>query len=990
MVAARTVRFSLCVAVLMAAAGVRAERLPVTTYTMREGLPHDHVIAIVPDSRGFLWFGTREGLARFDGHQFVRYDVPGLAGRSVYDLVEDGAGGRWVGTSSGLIHLDDQRRETLLTPIRGKIVAVYSIAREATGRIWCATSAGLFSFHPPTRQFRHTDLGLPTDNTYAAQINALLPDPDGSLWVGTFGGLYRLRPDGQAQRITTDNVQALARDRNGHLWAGTTLGLCQIARDGRVARYKTADGLAADGVMALLAASDGTLWVGTSRGLSRLDSGASRLRSFTSSAGVTDKQIGALAEDREGNIWIGTDSGGAIEIVRRGLVTYLEQDGLVDSRIASILEDRQGNLCVISGHGTVHTFDGKQFTATRANLPASLRNYGWGWNQTWFQDHNGEWWVPTGEGLFRFPRAMHPSELARSRPLAVYTKRDGLFTSEIFRLFEDSRGDVWIGVVGQPFAALCRWERTTGRIHRYSDRRYLPEAAASAFAEDAAGNLWIGFYEGELLRYRNGRFQKFSPADGIRAGTIRALHRDRNGALWVATSRGGAARIDDAAGERPRFIRYGMARGLASEQVLSIAEDLDGRLYFGTGRGVDQLDPRTGNIRHFTAADGLPNNLVNVAYRDRLGFIWFGTLAGLARFDPRTAAFAAKPPAVYIGGLRIAGKPRRLSDAGVLQATNLELGPHENHIEIDFVSPGFRSGEATRYQYLLEGSDAGWSAPRTQRSVTYATLAPGKYRFAVRAIDANGTMSDRPATLAFAIAPPVWRRWWFVTSVAVLIAAMTHAFYRIRLRRLVDLERVRTRIASDLHDDIGASLSRMAILSEVVKREISPSDAETSLNVAQIADSARGLVDSMSDIVWSVDPHHDDLRSLILRIREFASDVLERKGITWTLETPQLDSIALTPEQRRDLYLLFKEAIHNIATHSHCRSAFLKMEIDHRQLVAEICDDGRGFDAAGEGNHGHGLSSMRRRAAHLKGRLEIDSRPGETRLRLSMPLGSRA
>jgi hypothetical protein len=349
----------------------------------------------------------------------------------------------------------------------------------------------------------------------------------------------------------------------------------------------------------------------------------------------------------------------------------------------------------------------------------------------------------------------------------------------------------------------------------------------------------------------------FTVADGLPAGLIRGIYLDHASRLWVATGEGGVSRIDNPAAERPRFITYNTANGLSSNQATAITEDQWGRIYIGTGRGLDRLDPASGQIRHYTTADGLASNFINVALRDREGALWFGTLEGLSRLIPQPDPEASPPP-VLIGSLRIAGAPYPISELGVAEVTGLELGASQNRVSIDFFGLGLAAGETLHYQHNLEGADSDWSALDDQRTVNYANLAPGRYRFLVRAISASGATSPAPAVVAFKILPPVWRRWWFLSLAALSAGLLGYVLYRHRVARLIALERIRTRIATDLHDDIGASLSRVAILSEVVKHQTGSLNLRTHQALTQIADSARGLVDSMSDIVWSVDPRRDD------------------------------------------------------------------------------------------------------------------------------------
>ncbi|HYJ45818.1 MAG TPA: ATP-binding protein, partial [Pyrinomonadaceae bacterium] len=291
-------------------------------------------------------------------------------------------------------------------------------------------------------------------------------------------------------------------------------------------------------------------------------------------------------------------------------------------------------------------------------------------------------------------------------------------------------------------------------------------------------------------------------------------------------------------------------------------------------------------------------------------------------------------------------------------------------------------------------ADDDWSAPTPERTVTFANLAAGTYRLLVRAVDADGRASAEPAAVAFTIAAPVWRRWWFLALAAALVGTAVYALHRYRVARLLEVERVRTRIATDLHDDIGASLSRVAILSEVLKRQLAGGGDGAARMLTEIAESARTSVDSMSDIVWSIDPRHDSLTDVVLRVRQFASDVLEARGIRWEFQVPpEVEKVKLDAERRRHLLLIFKEAINNVVRHSECHFVRLSISLAGNRLKAEVHDDGRGFDgpspeqARESGRGGHGLSNMKARTVELRGECEIaTSLGGGTRLTIEFPL----
>jgi ligand-binding sensor domain-containing protein len=364
--------------------------------------------------------------------------------------------------------------------------------------------------------------------------------------------LYRRRPDGVVELydpkagLPIQNV--LFEDRAGTIWAGTNWGLCQLVPDPQpdqpivARRYTTKDGLAYDSITSLCQSASGKLWVGTARGLcERLavpNKEGRSFQSYTMENGLCDKAIDELTEDHDGNLWMGTPYGGVMRLAASGLASYKEADGLGGSSIGAVFETRSGELCVLSDPGHLDRFDGRRFTGTQLRLPKPITYWGWGWYQTTFQDSRGEWWMATGEGLVRYPKLAQVEELSRTRPRAIYTTREGLPANEIFRLFEDSHGDIWISTLGNPQGVLTRWERATESFHVYPFADIQTESAPTAFCEDASGDLWIGLYRGGLLRYGQGRFTLLTAADGVPAGFVRSLYLDHASRLWVATAEG--------------------------------------------------------------------------------------------------------------------------------------------------------------------------------------------------------------------------------------------------------------------------------------------------------------------------------------------------------------------------------------------------------------------------------------------------------------------
>jgi signal transduction histidine kinase/ligand-binding sensor domain-containing protein len=1009
---------ALCGALLLAVAGnVRAERLAVQSYSASDGLPGGTIGRIFRDSRGFLWFCSGEGAVRFDGYTFTPFGKEeGLGSSVVHDVIETRDGAFWLATAAGLCRLHDPSAGgggfgTHVTVFRTPAGQEPSrLFEDPSGTLWCGTTNGILRVERAggNVSFHEVDLGLPHDLWDDPIVEALADDGAGGIWVGAGSGLYRLKKGGVVERITAaeglpaNQVRDLAVMPDGTLWVATLKGIARVrptapgVRAAVVAIYSVAQGLASDDVNALHPSRDGRLWAGSVGGLSVLD--GERFTSYNGENGIGGP-VFALEESADGDFWIGSEWG-AQRLAPHGLLTYGAADGIADPAVNALFEDQAGEVGVLSnGHGVQLSVLGKnRFDSLNVRLPPGITIPGWAFGQALLQDHLGEWWLPTLQGLCRFAKSASARALATARPIHVYTASDGLATNDVFVVFEDSRGDVWISTGSPVTNGLARWTRAGDRIERFRDGPGLPSLRTSlptVFAEDRGGNVWIAFNGAGLARYRAGRFDLLRPEDGVPEGWIRALLVDRTGRLWIAAAVGGLAVIDDPLADHPRPRRLASV-GFSSSSARCLADDTWGRIYVGTGVGVDQIDPDGAGVHHFTTAEGLAPGTLRVALRDRHGAVWFGTSRGLSRYVP-SGPEPRHPPSIFVTGVRVEGSPRAVP---ALAAASVELPdvPHDrNRVQVDFVSTARLEEDSIRYQYRLEGAAEPWSPPGVGRTVDFASLSPGRYRFEVRAIAASGAVSLAPAEVRFRVLAPVWRRPWFFALALAVAAGVAWSAFQYRLRNLVALERVRTRIAADLHDDIGSSLSRIAILSEVVKRQTPGGPSESSRLLTEIAETSRHLVDTMSDIVWSIDPRRDDLKNLLARIGQFASGALEAQGIHWKFDVPSdANLVKLTPEQRRGTFLILKEAITNALKHAGCRTLSLRVAVEGGLVTAEVRDDGRGLPRATEETgsssavRGRGLANMRVRAREIGGKLTITSSEGAgTAVRLEVPHGAR-
>ncbi len=606
---------------------------------------------------------------------------------------------------------------------------------------------------------------------------------------------------------------------------------------------------------------------------------------------------------------------------------------------------------------------------------------------------------------------------AEQLPIRAWTTADGLPHNHINRILRDSRGYLWIGAV----EGLARFDGY--RFVNYGTAQGLPSLTVNDFIEARDGTFWVATDGGVCLFNPLGKaappntnqptsmFTVYRVSEREESNHINGLLEDPDGSLWLATSgglfrlrRAGRQaqieaveigyphgmrddRLDEVSADRMRLATWDVTKGLATNEVWSVTEDQWGRIYAGTGRGVDRLDPETGYIRHFTSDDGLAKGEVRVSLRDRHNHLWFVAEQGVSRLVPTLDQKPSSLP-VLITAVRVNGNPTPVSELGETRIDGLTLAPDQNSVQIDFLSLDFSAGAKLRYQYRLGEQD--WSEPSDLRTVNFASFSPGIYRFAVRAISSSGVISDPPAVVTFTIQRPLWQQWWFIAGLAVGLGAVIYGLYRYRLGQALKVERVRTSIARDLHDDIGANLTRISILSEVAKQH-----SERGVNGApppdelldSIAEISRESVASMNDIVWAVSPEHDSLLDLTRRMRRHAEEVFTTRDIKLDFQAPDgAGELKLDVEMRRDLYLVFKEAVNNAARHAACSAVSIKVWADGAQILLTVSDDGKGFDPA-ELSEGHGLLSMRNRAQAVGGELMIESSPGAgSEVRLTIPL----
>ena len=939
-----------------------AQQLSMQRYNAASGLAHDQVTSLLEDSRGYLWIGTFEGLSRFDGSTFVSYGLDdGIANYLINDLAEDRQGRLWVATNGGGVAVLDDRRGaspvfTSYEPASGAAANVNVIVVDTAGRLWCGTDGGVFVADITGAVPAFKLVGF---SRHAAVDAAVHGD---RVWMAVNGaGLVEFRDDiptlHPAPEPLRNIFQTLVADGRDGVLVGSDTGFYRFS----AGRFTPMPVDLRPGQVVVDALDDGMggLWLATTQGLVHHTGGTSRRYSLDRAVGGW---LTSVLVDRGGNVWVGLGQAGIVQIRSQQIISYTAVDGLPDTDVTALIEDERGTIYGITRSGRLAAVSDEGVTA---HPGVSISGH-----RALVRSPDG-WWALGRDGVYHIPGS--PPRFDRARRVTPSIRTTSPVPSSVPLVQIDDRRRILFAGSDPALYAVADLAAADPRLDRWP--LSVPgDHGVGVLGVDRAGGTWLANMT-TLARFADGRLTLIDPQPGLPNVQPRALFVDRRGGVWIGLRFGGVLYTNDPSAARPRFVRYGLADGLASDAVWAITEDRDGRIYLGTGRGLDQLDPSTRLIRHFTTDDGLAGNFINSLLTDANGTVWVAAMGGVSRLDLGFAPARAAPIPIYVSGVQLAGVTHPLPPRGASQVGELQLRGGSRNLRIDFVTPAFQHPGRIRYQYMLEGVDAQWSQPVVERTVNYATLSPGRYRFRVKAITADGRSSEVPATVDFVIDPPFWAQPWFMAVVFAGMFAGVLSVQRLHEQRRRSLSAIRRQVATDLHDDMGSGLSQIAILSEVAKRTAG-APALPTLN--EVADLARSLRDSMSDIVWAIDPDRDEPRALVERMRQVTFNLLP-SGAEVTFRAPEdrvFASLDLGPDRRRHLLLIFKEAITNIARHAQATSVSIDLEAEGTRLRLTIRDNGVGFDVVRRYS-GHGLENLAARSRAMGAEIEIRSRPGD-------------
>ena len=970
----------------------------VDIWDTEKGLPEMSVIALTQTHDGYLWVGAGAGLARFDGVRFKRYNAPdalGLCGSKIVRLFEDDSHNLLVGTENAGIFLlqPDGKLATVNLPGGANEGPVVNICKDTQHSVWFRMANGAV--------YRYADgqaRGVVRDCT------ALILDDSGIIWVGSRrGSLLGLGPVSNSipnsvvfpvpYELPAEHIDLLLASKRGGYW--------RLA-DHRIQKWNL-DHLEHDygpypwrdvPILAACEDSDGRLIVGTYGDSVWWQSPEGE---FNKVDGLPHGSIWTLTVDTEGTLWVGSNGGGLNRVKPQSFDVF---EGTQSLTVQSV--------CADDNHGVWIGYNSERIDHWNGNSLLRFTNI---WTrfsaQAVLADQLGHVWA----GGSSESQEVQGGVLRTLIPPLLWIQANrfslapGPLYAETSALFTDHDRSVWVGAK----TGLSHWDGQHWSL--FTTRDGLSDNLVRAIAETPDGTLWVGTARGGLNFLRAGKWNNYRrQKDGLPSDNINSLYADPEGVLWVGTA-DGLGRL-----EHDKWTRYTAADGLASDETGYLVEDKEGYLWIGSNAGLTRVEKRKLNdyahgivtsiqCRIFAKADGLPSTECTSRSQPgaccaRDGTLYFPTIQGLAVLQPARLRPNTNPPPVVIENVGINDRlvnPGAPIYAPPLQTLTVPAGSES--VEISFSSLNLSAPEKGFFRYTMEPYQKTWTRrPGTIRSARYINLPHGHYTFRGQACNEDGIWNETGASLAITVLPEFWQTWWFLTACTLVllgfIVSTVHYVSTQKLQRQLAamrqheaIERERARIARDLHDQLGANLTQVALLGEMAESD-KEQPAEVEAHARQISHTARDTTRSLDEIVWTVNPSNDTLDGLINYLCKYAQEYLALANLRYRLEVPsQLPATPISPELRHNVVLAAKEAVNNVVKHSHATAAWLRLQLHPDRFVLEIEDNGSGLPAGAENKGRNGLKNMRRRMEDVGGQFEATpGAEGGTRIRLIAPL----
>ena len=1034
-----------------------AENLPgnqdylITVWGASEGLPVNSITDVAQTPEHYLWAGTLlSGLLRFDGVRFVPFhsrNTPELTGMGVRRLMADRTGPLWISTYEGSLATWEPSGFTLI---------LTNVGRPDT-LLWSQPGHARFSFGDGTfLEVARTGGGWQSQTLSLSDAGAranLCADNEGRIWawrgeheLGLWenGILRKLSPPPGLEQI---KIWTISADAHGNIWAGTDRALLKWDTDHFVNLTPT-NRLGGFPVNHIVAAGE-SLWVESRGELLRFANGNvvaeagdwntnfaamnfrfrrgdqqggywaasdnlglihvrgdGTWRIISTRDGLPSNAIRNIFCDAEGNAWIGYERGGLVQVRQRLFQVIGREQGLGDPLVNSVCEDAEGAVWIGTAGKTVSQFKDGRCTNYALPLPAGAREM-----IVTVDSANRIWAGCFGGGLMHFTNGQF-TPVIRAEQLPGY-----------LRLMLPARdGRLWIGTLNS--ISVVAGDTVTPV---YSSGNSI--ARPAALAETAEGTIWAGTFDGQLLRWDGFKFISQEVPDHRELGRLWSLCATPDGGLWIGSSEGGLLRFKDG-----KFHRLTTRNGLRSDFIVQTLLDRARNLWLVTGAGVEKItatalarfergELTTLPVSQYSRSDGLVDLGGSVEFqpncgRGRDGRLWFALGSSVAGVQPENVRANPVSPTVVIEELRVnqnriwpsngamvfAVSPIAAAetDANKIPRANIAPGYHE--LEFHFTGLSFHAPSLLKFKYQLAGFETEWHEAGTERWARYHSPPPGKYVFRLMAANSDDVWNDHCAELALELEPFFYQTAWFQwaaggSGAAILALAVWFAARRRMKRRLEqlahqrELERDRARIAKDMHDEIGAKLTRISYMSELAKQnQTAPEPVTTQIDA--IAETSRDLLQSLDEIVWAVNPQNDTLEHLAAYLGHYANEYFQNTSVDCTIAMPpQLPHQPITSEARHNLYLAFEESLTNVLKHAAAQRVRIEMRLFPLTFEITIADDGKGMSqSVGKSDtpfpsHADGLHNMRQRLADIGGHFIVEGGPGAgTTIRLTIPL----
>jgi signal transduction histidine kinase/ligand-binding sensor domain-containing protein len=983
----------------------------IDNWTIRDGLPQNTVLAIAQTPDSYLWLATFNGLARFDGVRFTVFNplnTPALRSGRIITLDLDRHGWLWIGSEEGhLVRLAEGRFENAsgrwgLPPDSG----FNSLGTDPEGNLWVQATQGQAAFRFADKSFI-ADAKL--DSISYAQVKDVASGGRGGVWLGNGSGWQPVSSRTFRDHVRADGLGSttvIARSRDGDMWV---LGERELRKIHSRTSRMLPPGQSFPGATSLAEDQFGNIFLGTwTQGLFVFPPAQDPKRIPLSTAGAMEPLRTSFI-DSEGDLWLGSHVNGLYRVKLQLFRTLHRGDGLSTEVTKSVMEDFEGNVWIANENGldlvtpdgrVVHRISEKGVWCVSRDISGDV----------WFGSWAGDVWR------------------LREKSVLQCRSEDGSGATRVRALAADRRGGMWLG------SSDGLWRLNGAKMARVPLPANFPTNEVCAIVEDSKGGLYLGLYGGGLLHRDGERWSHLGKAEGLSDERVISLYIDADDTVWVGTVHNGLSRFKDG-----KFVNLGLANSSIPSLVACILEDDLGHLWLGSVNGIHRVSRRELNeaadglrqsifVSHYNEGDGLGTSECAygwqpTAWKGRDGQLWFATINGVSVVDPKSLPFNPRPPPVVIeemlidetavtvekadedGGLRIedGGTGARVSapSSTIHPPSSLIVPPGHHRLEIRYTGLSFIAPEKVRFKYQLEGHDNNWIETGDRR-VAYNRVPPGDYRFKVTACNNDGVWNETGAVLSVIVLPYFWQTRWFLASSFVLLAGTAGWVVRHlslkRLQRKMEileqqhaLEKERTRISRDMHDDLGANLAQLALMSDLAGREVARPQV-MSEQITKVSSLAREIMRNVDEIVWAVNPKNDSFDKFVAYVCQHADELLALANIRFRWDAPpDVPAIPLSAEFRHNLFLVIKEALNNLVKYSEATEAQMCLTVEAGLFSLTITDNGRGFDVGrvvpqGGGN---GLENMRKRIEECGGQFVIESRPGAgTRLQLTVPMMS--